>query len=203
MPKFLPMAYVHLSAFLADADCRAGMYQVPPVSAAALASAAADDAAAAAAAAKMAIDLADKAAVAAAAADSDASLTDSEDLQDEHEPAVAFEYVATGAGAEQRHSSGGGGGGPGVLRRRPVPGSAEAAAEAAAAGGAAGQDKKKHRKPHLDKWRRWAELLVGSAAWVVLLLMAVWKVCICMCLQLLMCTYLRIWVCGVTLSWHA
>lgn len=50
----LPGSCLDLSGFLADADCRAGMYQVPPVSTAAAQAAALDDAGAAAIAALLA-----------------------------------------------------------------------------------------------------------------------------------------------------
>lgn len=185
----LPMASLGLSAFLADADCRAGMYQVPPVSAGALAAAAADDAAAAAAAAAEAEAAAEAAAVAAAAADSDTSLTDSDSTSDIPPAAgdIAYDYVLMGgkgaAGQQQQHGvSSSAGAGPsyrpgvrpgGVLRRRASPGSAAAAAAEAEAAAAAA---KGPARPHLDKWRRYVQLIAAVVsfakrhAWCCLIL---------------------------------
>lgn len=174
------MASLGLSAFLADADCRAGMYQVPPVSAGALAAAAADDAAAAAAAAAEAEAAAEAAAVAAAAADSDASLTDSDSTPDIPPAAgdspIGYDYVLMGgkgpAGQQQQQHgvSSAAGAGPsnrhgvrpgGVLRRRAPPAAAAAEAEAAAAAAAAKGPARAH---HLDKWRRYVQLTAAAVS---------------------------------------
>jgi hypothetical protein len=137
----LPLAYLDLSAFVADADCRAGMYQVPPVSAAALAKAAADDAAAAEAAAADAAEAAAAAAATAAEANSDASLTDTEDEEDEDEAADGYDFISP----QDQAAMGA------VLRRR---------TGAADVGGRHDAQQQHHhyhsgsKNPNLDKWKK-------------------------------------------------